>query len=119
MKVNNQYILETGNTLGDAITKIKLNRVRTVIIVKNNKVIGVISEGDLLKAFMKGANTRNLVDQFINIEFSYLNQKDFEIAKNIIITKNINLLPIVNKDMELIDCITIYDIFDEYLSFDH
>ena len=58
MKINNKYTLETGSTLGNAITKIKLNKVRTVIVVKNNKVIGVISEGDLLKAFMKGANTQ-------------------------------------------------------------
>ena len=57
IEVNNKYYTK-GSTLGDAITKIKLNRVRTVIIVKNDKVIGVISEGDLLKAFMKGTNTK-------------------------------------------------------------
>ena len=114
MNHNNDYTLQVGSTISVAIAKIKLNKVRTVIIVKNKKVIGVISEGDLLKAFIRGANTKNFIDPYINVEFSYLTEKNFQIAKKIITNKNINLLPIVNKHMELIECITIYDIFKEY-----
>jgi len=118
LKKNINYTLAVGSTLGDAIAKIKLNKVRTVVIEKNKKVIGVISEGDLLKAFMKGANTKNFIDQYVNVEFSYLSEKNLQEAKDLIISKNINLLPVVNRDMELIECITIYDIFNEYLNFE-
>ena len=111
----NKYIILQGSTLKDAVAKIKLNKVRTIIVLNEDKVIGVISEGDILKAFMNGAHTSNLLDKFINIEFNYLNERKLPEASKIIIKENINLLPIINQNMELIDVITIYDIFEEFL----
>ena len=52
----NKYIILQGSTLKDAVAKIRLNKVRTIIVVNENKVVGVISEGDILKAFMKFGN---------------------------------------------------------------
>ncbi len=118
MKNINKFTIELGSTLGEAITKIKLNRVRTVLVVQESKLIGVLSEGDLLKAFINGANTKNLINQFINIEFSYLEEKNIKIASKVVSKNNINLLPVVNSEMELQEVITIYDVFDEYLNFD-
>tara|TARA_B100001113_G_C21107872_1_gene621758 strand:- start:1251 stop:1604 length:354 start_codon:yes stop_codon:yes gene_type:complete len=111
----NIYTILQGSTLKDAVAKIKLNKVRTIIVLNEDKVIGVISEGDILKAFMNGAHTSNLLDKFINIEFNYLNERKLQEASKIIIKENINLLPIINQNMELIDVITIYDIFEEFL----
>ena len=92
-----------------------MNKVRTIIVLNEDKVVGVISEGDILKAFMNGAHTSNLLDKFINIEFNYLNERKLQEASKIIIKENINLMPIVNQNMELINVITIYDIFEEFL----
>lgn len=114
MKEFNKYTISQGSTLKDAVTKIKLNKVRTIIVVNEDIVVGVISEGDILKAFMNGAHTSNLLDKFVNIEFNYANEKDLKKASKIILSENINLLPIVNKNMELVDVITIYDIFEEF-----
>lgn len=110
----NKYIILQGSTLKDAVAKIRLNKVRTIIVVNENKVVGVISEGDILKAFMNGAHTSNLLDQFINIEFNYANERNLQDASKVILKENINLMPIVNNNMELIDVITIYDIFEEF-----
>ena len=115
MKELNLYTISQGSTLKDAVAKIKLNKVRTIIVLNEDKVVGVISEGDILKAFMNGAHTSNLLDKFINIEFNYLNERKLQEASKIIIKENINLMPIVNQNMELINVITIYDIFEEFL----
>lgn len=114
MKEFNKYTISQGSTLKDAVTKIKLNKVRTIIVVNEDRIVGVISEGDILKAFMNGAHKSNLLDKFVNIEFNYINEKDLKKASKIILSENINLLPIVNKNMELVDVITIYDIFEEF-----
>ena len=106
--------MDKAHAFKDAVAKIRLNKVRTIIVVNENKVVGVISEGDILKAFMNGAHTSNLLDQFINIEFNYANERNLQDASKVILKENINLMPIVNNNMELIDVITIYDIFEEF-----
>ena len=57
----------------------------------------------------------NILNELINIEFNYLNERKLPEASKIIIKENINLLPIINQNMELIDVITIYDIFEAFL----
>lgn len=87
-----------------------------VAIVRNdsNKVIGVVSQGDILRALSAGQNLYTPVSQIIQNSFLHLYEKDMEKAYSIFKKTQISLLPIIDHNNELIDFITIKDIY-EYL----
>lgn len=89
------------------------NRV-AIVTTASNKVIGVVSQGDILRALSAGRNLYTPVNQIIRNSFLHLYEKDLEKAYPIFKKKQISLLPIINHRNELIDFITIDDIY-EYL----
>lgn len=89
------------------------NRV-AIVTSESNKVIGVVSQGDILRALSAGRNLYTPVNQIIRSSYLHLYEKDMDKAYPIFKKKQISLLPIIDHNNELIDFITIEDIY-EYL----
>ncbi|MDD3137794.1 MAG: CBS domain-containing protein [Lachnospiraceae bacterium] len=80
----------------------------------SDKVVGVVSQGDILRALSAGQSIYEKVNQIIQSSFLHLYEKDMEKAYEIFKKKKISLLPIINKDNEMIDVITLDQMY-EYL----
>lgn len=104
------FTLDIKCTLIDAAQAIENNQHRCLIVTKNEKVVGVLSEGDLIRAILKGASIYSPLNKFVNHSFFYIETRDLEKALLIFKEHGISLLPIVNQEMKLIDVITISDI---------
>ena len=71
-----KYVVSIDSLLRDAIESIKNNKSRcTIVIDKHQKVIGVISEGDVISAILKGRNIYSPIKNSININFKFLKKK--------------------------------------------
>ena len=110
-----KYCVREDYTIKEVIEKFETDNDRVAIVVnENNKVVGIVSQGDILRAITRGVNIFVQVNQIIANSFLHLYNKDMEKAKDIFVKKRISLLPILNEENELVDVITIADIF-EYL----
>lgn len=106
------YIYKTF-TIKEAIDAIDDSRDRVVIVLnENDLVIGVVSQGDIIRALRDGKNIYTRVEGIIRTGFYYLFEKDYVKAYQIFKNKKITLLPIVDEDFKLIDVITLGDIYD-------
>ena len=56
MKLNKTFIVQSSDKLSKVIEKILVNTHRTVFVLKKKKLIGVISEGDILRALLAKKN---------------------------------------------------------------
>ncbi len=107
------YCIPEEYTVLEAMAKIEQSRERTVFVInKENKVVGVLSQGDILKAILAGMNLHAKVDRIYSKSFLYLKNKDMNKAINYIKSKNISLVPIINENFEIIEFITIVDIIN-------
>ena len=97
----NKFIIKSNSTILDAVDKISLNSYRTAIVVNNKKVIGVISEGDVLKAILNKTDLNAKVTFAMNKSFIFLKLNQEELAKKIFKKHLIGIIPILNKKMEL------------------
>ena len=52
MKRFANYIIPENSTLIRACEAISKNKSRCVLIEKNNKIIGILSEGDIIRSFL-------------------------------------------------------------------
>ena len=58
MSKNNfsKYTLNKNSSIKDALNKFRINRCRAALVIEKNKVIGSISEGDIIRALIDGIN---------------------------------------------------------------
>ena len=103
-------------TLLQAVHCIQSNNSRAAIVINNidnkNKVVGVISEGDIMRALLHGSDIHSMLTQFIKHDFKYLNQKNYKDALELFKTYGISLIPIIDDDLFLSDVITLSDLFE-------
>ena len=108
------YLLPLDSTILEAANVINSSKNRACIVVENdNHVVGILSEGDILRAILNDANLKSNIKPFINTNFYFLPQGEecSEKIKNFFHIKQVTLIPIITKDMKLKDVITL----NEYL----
>lgn len=102
------YVIQEGATILSALKSINENT-KGFLIVNNeaNKVVGVLTDGDIRRAFIAGATTNDSITDFVVRKFTSLNIKnDISDAIEIFKNKAIKFLPILNENGELVNIIT-------------
>lgn len=102
------YVIQEGASILSALKSINENT-KGFLIVNNeaNKVAGVLTDGDIRRAFIAGATTNDSINDFVVRMFTSLNIKnDISDAIEIFKIKAIKFLPILNENGELVNIIT-------------
>ena len=112
MKIDKYKISDT-QLIEHAIEIIELNSTRCVIVTNAaNKVIGMVSEGDILRAILKGISIKSPVKQIMNTRFRSLRDRD-EVRIKSLFESGITLIPILDINNELIDAVDLITYFQE------
>lgn len=102
------YVIQEGATILNALKAINENTKGFLVVYnEENKVVGVLTDGDIRRAFIAGATTNDSINDFVVRKFTSLNiKKDISDAIEIFKNKAIKFLPILNEDGELTNIIT-------------
>lgn len=108
-----RYCVNERYTIKEVLEQFENYNDRVAIVTNDtNKVIGVVSQGDILRALSAGRGLFTPITQIIQSSFLHLYEKDMEKAYPIFKKRKISLLPIINQSNELIDFITLEDIYN-------
>jgi len=110
MKKLDLITAQKNEILNAVIEKIYDTNSRTIIVLNKKKVVGVISEGDIIKRLIYKKSLNITVDKIMNKSFKFLNSNDLKKAKKIFKETGIGLIPIINQKMEIKNYIAIVDI---------
>src|SRR5262245_2215217 len=106
----NYLTISSSATLLDAIELIARNKTRCVVVLQDDKVAGVLCEGDIMRAMLRGSSTCTIVSQVLKPSFVYLQSVDlrkaFDLFKRFLFT----LIPVVDDELRLRDVITLQDV---------
>lgn len=109
------FCITSGYTIIEAIDIIRSNKNRGAIVINNeNKVLGFISQGDILEALVSGSSLYAPVDGIMKPSFLYSFEKDYEKVLPIFREKLITILPIVDQELKLVDIVTLKDILENH-----
>lgn len=102
------YMIRENESILNALKAINDNTKDFLIVNDaNNKVVGVITDGDIRRAFIKGATTECTISDYVVRNFTSLTPKnDISDAIEIFKNKAIKFLPILNVEGELANIIT-------------
>ena len=98
MKIED-YIVDSNMQLSDAVAQMTKNAVKGLVVVENEKVVGVFTRRDLVNCSHVFGIRNVPIKAFINENFNYCLNKVDEKYKN---SKH-TLIPVLNEKKELID----------------
>lgn len=104
------FVVNFDATLIDAVDCIERNRSRAAVVVDGEKVIGVVSEGDVMRALLHGTNVHAPLRDVTSVSFKYLNEPDAEAALQLMQRHGISLVPVVSAEFTLLDVMTLRDV---------
>tara|TARA_A100001035_G_C27775716_1_gene498873 strand:+ start:519 stop:872 length:354 start_codon:yes stop_codon:yes gene_type:complete len=105
------YSIDYNSTLNQAIKKIETNTYKTLVVTKKNKIIGILSEGDIIRAIYKNINYISPIKNHMTTDFKFVN-KNSETEKVLRYYKkyNITIIPVCDKKFNLKEIILIPEI---------
>jgi arabinose-5-phosphate isomerase len=110
------FSVRDGATMRDAIALIQKNNSRCVIVLGvEHKVVGVFSEGDVLRAILSGIDVHTPLKTLIKPSFRYLHKRDLVEARKLILG-GITLVPVLDAEFRLVDVLTLRDVFKEEMT---
>jgi predicted transcriptional regulator len=108
-----KYIIQSDSTILDAAMAIKNNKSRCILVNDKHKVLGVLSEGDILSALIDGNNSFTKISDVYNKNIKYLLKDDIHKAFNVLQKFGISLLPVLSKNFRVKGIYTINYILEK------
>lgn len=101
------YVVAHYATLLDAAEVIEHNHSRSAVVVEDEKVVGIISEGDILRALLRGVSVRAPLADFVNHSFKFLDAPDHARSLELFKKFGIALIPVLDAEFRLIGVVTL------------
>lgn len=111
MNVNELFISE-DMIIRDALKKLDSTGYRILLIIKDNKLAGVITDGDIRRWIIKNGNLNDNVNKIMNTSPKFVLDRDLVDIKKALREKMVDALPVVNNNLEVVDVIFWNDNFD-------
>jgi len=98
-----KFTIDINDSITSAVEKILINGQRTIIVINKKKVVGVISEGDILKSIIYKKTFNSSLNSIMNKNFKYLKYKDYSDREidDLFLKKLCNLIPVIDKNFKL------------------
>jgi UDP-2,4-diacetamido-2,4,6-trideoxy-beta-L-gulopyranose hydrolase len=97
-----ENIIHEDENLLNSLQKIENCSHKILFVVNDDKLVGLISNGDLRRGLINGASLSETIKNIINYDFDYLDKNYTKDSVKKLLSKNlISYIPVVNKNMLL------------------
>ncbi|MFO7814243.1 MAG: HutP family protein [Halanaerobiales bacterium] len=108
----NPITIEVDSTVMEAERILSLNKIGRLIVVEDDDIVGVLTDGDL----MNNDNINDNIDKYMSEEIITIKELDtVQKAAKILSNNQIGGMPVLNKDDELVGIVTADDIVYGYM----
>lgn len=107
-----KYIVQEEDNILDVMKKINDNSQKEMYIVKNDQLVGSITDGDIRRYLIKYGNLNTSLKEVYNINPIFVNVKEQIDYKLFMRKKKINTLPIVDDKMRILNIVVLEEEID-------
>ena len=110
------FLIKKNCTIIEALKQMSKSGEKSLIVVNNNnKLLGILSDGDLRRAILNKKKLTEKITKFYNASPFYLveNSYNLEEVKKRSLKEKIYFIPIISKDKTVINILTSRDLFSE------
>lgn len=108
----NRFTVAASATLLEGVEQIEGNQARAVVVVEGEKTVGVLSEGDVMRALLHGVDIHAPLIDHVSYSFKFLQQADWDAALSLIRDFGISLIPVLDEEGRLSEVITLQQMLE-------
>lgn len=108
-KALEKFIIRSTDTIHMAMEKITENKHRAVVVLDGSKVVGMVTDGDIRRAFLKDVLSISPVEKIMNLNCHMTTERDPKRQAAILRKNRITVLPVVNQRNDLLDIALAYE----------
>lgn len=112
-KHNRDFVVQFDIRLIDAAEAINNNKCRTVFVESNDRLVGVLSEGDILRCLLHGVEMHAQIKPYMHENFLHVSALDWPNIISLFKKHNMSLLPVVDHEMKLQRVVTMQDVLEQ------
>lgn len=98
-------------TIKDAIKRLDETAKKILLVIRDNRLVGIITDGDIRRWILKNGNLYESATHVMNKSPKFVYEKDKASAKDILKKKMIEAIPVLNINNEVIDIVFWNDSF--------
>lgn len=117
MNIQDLFISE-DLSIKEALKKLDETAKKILLVVEDKKLIGVLTDGDVRRWILKSGDLNESVKLIMGKTPKYILEKDLRNVKKILKKYNIESMPVLNSDMEVVDIIFWNDNFEQKIKSD-
>lgn len=103
------FLIERDSPIRHAIESILKNRARTAFVVSQGRLIGSLTEGDILRALLEEIPLEAPVSAAMNLSVQFITSHSKAEALQVFSRNGALAVPVVGEHLDLIDVITLQD----------
>lgn len=108
--------VEKDISIREAIEKLNKIGTKIILVVEDNKLIGVMTDGDIRRWILKGGNITSTVENIMNKSPKFVYSEDKYLASNLMRKYKIEAMPVLSENKEILDIVFWSDINNNQLS---
>lgn len=97
------FIAEERNSIKEVMKKIAVNARGLVFICKGERLLATVTDGDIRRYILAGGDIEGEVSQAAHYSPVFVYQEERKKAKDIMIRRSITALPVVDRDLRIMD----------------
>lgn len=103
------FVVDITDSVQTAMERINENKHRAVLVLDHGRVVGVVSDGDVRRAFLRAVLPIAPVSQVMNLNFVSTEERDQATASKVLRSARVTVLPIVDGERQLLDIVLAYE----------
>lgn len=103
------FTIDISDSVQTAMERINENKHRAVLVLDDGRVVGVVSDGDVRRAFLRSILPIAPVSQVMNLNFVATEERNLARASEILRSARVTILPIVDAERRLINVVLAYE----------
>ncbi|MGH4052863.1 MAG: nucleotidyltransferase family protein [Clostridium sp.] len=104
-------------SIRDAIEKLDKSTKRIALVIEDTKLIGVVTDGDIRRWILKNGDISLKVELIMNHSPIVLTHTNIHHANEIMMSKHIEAIPIVNENKEVVDIVFWNDLYHKKFNY--
>ena len=109
-----KFFIYSNDTIYNSLEAITLSGSKCLVVVdKQNKIKGTISDGDIRRSILRGKKLSNKINDIYNKKPKYIfhDKKNNKILQNIFLKDLVDIVPVIDNNKKVVEVIRIDDVF--------
>ena len=109
-----EIFIKPNATIKEAMESLDKTTDKVLLVVDDEQILlGTLTDGDIRRYILRSGNLSGIIQNIYNANSIFVFQDDFDLAKvkRIFTTNKIELVPILDRNRKIVDCITWTNVF--------